>query len=257
MATKNMPYITLDSVILDYLNESEQNNNKYFKVFHLAFRGFENLGIDFFYRVQAVKLPVNANKTVTLRSDFLKWTKIGRLNSRGEIIPLYYNSKLTKFADLWPNRLTVTQDGSTIGADFDNNPNIWRNYWNGYAYTNIYGVPSGAPFAGSFNIDIDNGVILLDEHYREDYIMLEYVASPKEDNDYWIPVQFREALIAWLWWKDGKARGVRSHMQLGAARDAKHEFYNERRNSLAQWRQSTIYEKYQIHQESSRQAIKT
>lgn len=256
MATKNQPYITLDSCITDYLNESEQNNNKYFKVFHLAFRGFENLGIDFFYRVQSVKLPVNANKTVTLPANCIKWTKVGRLNSRGEVIPLWYNEKLTRFADLSPNRLSQTQDDSTIGADWNNQGVFW-NYWNGAMYINIYGTPSGSPFAGSFKVDVDNGVILLDEHYREDYIMLEYVCSPQEGQDYWIPVQFREALIAWLWWKDGKARGVRSHMQLGAARDAKHEFYNERKNAIAQWRQSTIYEKYQVHQEAAREAIKT
>lgn len=254
--TKNMPYITLDSVITDYLNESEQNNNKYFKVFHLAFRGFENLGIDFFYRVQSYKIPVNANKTVNLPTGCIKVTKAGRLNSRGEIIPLWYNDKLTRFADLSPNRLSQTQDGSTLGADWNNQGTYW-NYWNGSMYVNIYGVPSGAPFTGSFKLDIDNGVILLDERYKEDYLMVECVCSPQEGEDYWIPVQFREALIAWLWWKDGKARGVRSHMQLGAARDSKHEFYNERKNAIAQFRQSTIYEKYQTHQEASREAIKT
>jgi hypothetical protein len=255
--SQHQPFIPLDTVINDYLNESEQSNNKYFKVFHIAYRGFENLGIDFFYRIQAVKLPVNANKTVTLPANYLKWTKIGRLNSRGEIIPLWYNDKLTTYASLSPDRLTKTQDDSTIGADWNNSNGVFYNYWNGAAYTNVYGTPSGAPFAGSFKVDIENSVILLDEHYQDDYIMLEYVATPVEGGEYYLPVQFREALIAWLWWKDGKARPVASHMRLGAARDAKHEFYNERKNAIAQWKPSTIYEKYQVHQEMSRQAIKT
>jgi len=255
--SQHQPFITLDSVINDYLNESEQSVNKYFKVFHLAFRGFENLGIDFFYKIQAVKLPVNANKTVTIPANYLNWTKIGRLNSKGEIIPLWYNDKLTTYADLSPDRLTKTQDDTTIGTDWSNDGGSWGNYWNGSYYANIYGTPSGAPFAGSFKVDTENGVILLDEHYREDYLMLEYVASPTEGQEYYLPVQFREALVAWLWWKDGKSRPMNSHMKLGAARDAKHEFYNERRNAIAQWKPSRIYEKYQTHQESSRQAIKT
>lgn len=254
---QHQPYITLDLVVLDYLAEAGKDNNAYWKAWQIAFRGFENLGLDFFYKVQAVKLPVNANKTVTLPANYIKWTKIGRLNSKGEIIPLWHNDKLTTYKDLSPNRLTDTQDDTTIGADFNSGDNVWNNYWNGSVYTNVYGVPSGAPFAGSFKVDVDNGVILLDEHYREDYLMIEYVASPQEGTEYYIPVQFREALIAWLWWKDGKARSIRSHMQLGAARDAKHEFYNERKNAIAQWKQSTIYEKYQIHQEMSREAIKT
>lgn len=73
-------YITIDSVILDYMNEAELSQQKYFKLWHLAFRGMEDLGMDFFYRVQAVKLPINANKTVTLPADvsptdtiFLVW----------------------------------------------------------------------------------------------------------------------------------------------------------------------------------------
>lgn len=257
MTTIHQPYITLDSAILDYLAEAGKSNNDYWKAWQIGYRGLENLGLDFFYKVQSVKLPVNANKTVTLPADYIRWTKIGRLNSRGEIIPLWYNNKFTTFADLQPDRTTVTQDSSTIGSDFNSGDNVWYNYWNGYVYNNIYGMPSGSPFAGSFKVDTDNGVILLDENYRQDYIILEYVASPQEGRDYFLPVQFREALIAWLWWKDGKARSIKSHMQLGAARDAKHEFYNERRNAIAQWKQSTIYEKYQIHQESTRAAIKT
>jgi hypothetical protein len=255
MSTKRLPYITYDSVILDYLNESEQNNNKYFKVYHVGYRGLENLGLDFFFQVVDLKLPVNSNKTVTL-PPLINVIMAGRLNSRGEIIPLYVNNKLTTFADLSPNRLTQTQDDSTVGADNWCYGGSYGN-WNGWNYTNIYGTPSGAPFVGNYSIDLHNGVILLDERYREDYLMVKAMISPQEGQDVYLPVQFREALIAWLWWKDGKARPMNSHMRLGAARDAKHEFYNERKNAIAQWKSSTLYEKYQVHQESSRQAIKT
>lgn len=255
MSTKHLPYITLDSCVLDYLNESEQNNNKYFKVYHIGYRGLENMGLDFFFQVIDLKLPVNSNKTVTIPNGIINVILAGRLNDRGEIIPLYVNNKLTTFAGLSPNRLTQTQDSSTIGANWNYGSN-WGN-WNGWNYTNIYGTPSGAPFAGNYKVDLNNSVILLDENYREDYIIVKAMISPKDGEDAYLPVQFREALIAWLWWKDGKARPMTSHMRLGAARDAKHEFYNERRNAIAQWKSSTIFEKYQIHQESSREAIKT
>ncbi|NBU53771.1 MAG: hypothetical protein EBS33_05295, partial [Alphaproteobacteria bacterium] len=80
-------YITLESCITDYLTESEQSNHKYFKLFNLAFRGMDELGLDFFYRIQSVKLPVNANFTVTLPADYLNWTKVGILSPKGDIIP--------------------------------------------------------------------------------------------------------------------------------------------------------------------------
>ena len=65
-------YITIDSVVNDYLDESEQSNHKYFKLWQLAFRGMEQLGLDFFYQVKSVKLPVDAtNQTVLLPADYI------------------------------------------------------------------------------------------------------------------------------------------------------------------------------------------
>ena len=246
----------MSSIVNDYLNESEQNVSKYFKVWHLTFRGLEDLGMDAFYKTLAVKLPINDNLTVTLPANYLQWIKVGLLNGRGEIIPLYYNDKLTTYMDLSPDRLTQTQDNSaTLNINIENG--TWSNYWNGYAYINIYGVPSGAPFHGNFKVDINNGVILLNERYQHDYLMLEYMASPKEGEEYYIPVQFREALIAWLFWKDNKAKGARSHMALGLMRDYKSDYYRERRNSIARYKPVRNYDIYQVSQEMSRQAIKT
>ncbi len=255
--SQHQSYITLESIIQDYLLESEQSNTKYFKVFHLAFRGFENLGIDAFYRVQSVKLPINANLTVTLPANYLQWSKVGVLNSAGAIIPLWYNDNFTTYADLLPDRVEKTTDNTMLDAEWNNN--LFLNWWNGYAYNNIYGTPSGQPVPGSFKVDTENGVIILNHHFtgHYDYIILEYVASPQEGGEYYVPVQFREAVIAWLWWKDGKARPTNSHMKLGAARDAKHEFYVERRNAIARWKPVRVMEIYQSHQEMSRMAIKT
>jgi hypothetical protein len=252
---QRLAYIELDSVINDYLSESEQPIHKYFKVFHLAFRGFENLGLDFFYHVKSVKLPINANLTVNLPADYLNWTKVGVLNDRGEIIPLYYNEKLTTFSDLSPDRIERTQD-DTLGDYSDWGTNTWANYWNGSYYTNIYGVPSGAPFVGSFKVDTENGVILLNQEFGYEYLMLEYVSSPCQDEVYRLPIQFREALIAWLWWKDKKAISVKRG-QVGTHRDLKSDFYRERRNAIAQYKPIRAQEKYQASQEQTRLAVKT
>lgn len=72
MAYQSQQYITLDSVVNNYLDQSEQGVHKYYKIWQLAFRGLETLGLDFFYAVKSVKLPVNPNKTVTIPSDFVK-----------------------------------------------------------------------------------------------------------------------------------------------------------------------------------------
>lgn len=252
MTMQQQPYIPIDTIVTDYLNESEGSQNKYFKVWHLAFRGMEQLGLDAFYRIKSVKLPVMENYTVSIPSDFLNWSKVGVLNDRGEVIPLYHNEKLTTFADLSPTRLEQTQDNSL----WDWSPNTWVNYWNGYAYTNIYGIPSGQPFLGSFKVDLANGVILLNENFTYDYIMLEYIASPQEGGEYYVPMQFREALIAWLWWKDKRAVNV-NRGQVGISRDLRNDFFNERRNAIARWKPVRKEEIYQASQEQSRMAVKT
>ena len=250
--SQHLSYVTLESIVQDYLTEGELPNHKYFKVWHLAYRGMEQLGLDAFYKIQTVKLPVNSNYTVVLPSDYVNWTKVGVLNDNGEIIPLYQNDKMTTFADLSSTRLEQTQDNTLWDWDVNN----WNNYWNGQAFINIYGTPSGAPFVGSFKIDNENGVMLLDEKFKYDYVMIEYVASPQQGQEYYVPVQFREALIAWLWWKDKRAANT-NRGQVGLSRDAKNDFFNERRNAIARWKPTRQLEWYQASQEMTRMAVKS
>lgn len=249
-----MPYITVESVLQDYLSESEYSIHRYYKCWHIAFRGMENLGLDFFYRVQSLKLPVNANFTVTLPANCLNVTKAGILNNNGAIIPLWNNPNMTTYADLLPDRIEKTNDGASAWLSWDEN--TWCNAWNGNGYSNVYGVPSGEPHVGEFKVDIENGVILLGQHFNRDYLMVECIVSPQEGGDYYLPMQFREALLSWIWWKDTKAVSVRRG-QVGITRDLKADFYRERRNAISQWKPSTIMDKYQVSQEGSREAIKT
>ena len=71
---------------------------------------FRNLLYD--YNIKSSKLPVKDNKTVELPNDYINYTKIGVFNNKGEVIPLKYNSKLSNFADLLPDRLQKTQDNT-------------------------------------------------------------------------------------------------------------------------------------------------
>src|SRR5436190_8272965 len=140
---QHQQWITLDSAITDYIVESEQSDTAYFKLFHSACRCMDNLGIDFFYTVQSVKIPVNANLTVTLPANCIKVTKAGVFNEQGEIIPLEQNSNLSFAFDLQPTRLSQTQDPSIVSLA---NPQglVWYNFWDGFSLGNLYGLPSGS-----------------------------------------------------------------------------------------------------------------
>lgn len=249
-------YFNLDECIYDYIDQSEQSNHKYFKLFNIAFRGMEQMGLSFFYKIRSVKLPVNANKTVTLPSDYIKYSKIGVFNATGEVICLKYNDKLSLFADLLPDRQTKTEDNSLFNL-FQFNFPIFYNWWNGYNFQNLFGIPSGGPFLGSFNIDNANGVILLNQDFIYDYLLIEYVAAPIQGETYYVPIEFRNAMIAWLGWQDIAFVPSKTHVNNTNVQMRRHDFFNERRLAIATYRPFHLQEAYEWSLENQRLCVKS
>lgn len=249
-------WISIDEAINSYIDESEQSNHKFFRLWQMAFRLMTDLGLDFFYQVKSVKLPINPNFTVTLPSDYLQYSKIGVLNDVGEIIPLKYNDKLTTYAEFSADRIQKTQD-NTLFNFFTFNTPIWYNFWTGNSFTTLYGMPSGAPFIGNFKIDNANGIILLNENFSYDYLMVEYIAAPKQDQQYFIPIQFKEAMISGLAWLDIRSIPSSRRGNLGDKRDRRHEFYNQRRLGWARYRPLHLEEAYEWHLSNMRLTVKS
>jgi hypothetical protein len=249
-------YITIDSVINDYIDESEQSVHKYAKLYNIAVRGMEKLGLDFFYKIRTVKIPIDTtNFTAELPNDYISYTKIGVLNSVGEIIPLKFNNKLTYYADQQPDRLALTQD-NTLATWYQSDLPLWFNYWDGYGFNNIYGLPSGSPFVGSFNIDDSNGVVLLNQYFYYSYLMIEYLSSGNPDEPFRIPIQFREALLSFLAWRDIASMPSTRKGNLGDKRDRKQEFYNQRRIANAQFKPLYLMQAYEQNLDNQRMTVK-
>lgn len=256
MASQERNYITLDSVINDYIDESEQSIHKYAKLYNIAYRGMEKLGLDFFYKIKSIKIPIDTtNYTAKLPSDYINYTKIGVLNSKGEIIPLKFNNKMTFYADQQPDRKQLTQD-NTLATWYQQDVPLFYNYWDGYGFSNIYGIPSGSPNVGSFNIDDANGVILLNQNFYYDYIMIEYLSSGNPEEKYMIPIQFREALIGWLAWRDIATLPSSRRGNLGDKRERERNFYNQRRLANAQFKPLYLMQAYEQNLEAQRMTVK-
>lgn len=255
MATQHLQWILLDEPITDYMNEAELSNHKYFKLWHLAFRALTELGLDAFYHVKSVKLPVNSNLTVTLPADYLNYSKVGVLNQQGEIIPMGINNKLTVAFDMNPTRVEQTKD-NTLPTQINEQGVWWYNYWNGQGMGNAYGLPSGSPFIGSFKIDTANGVIVLSQNFPYEYVMLEYVASPVVGGEYYVPIQFKEAVIAYLRWKDNISIPVKTHMANSNIQMRRHDYYNERRLAIARYDPINLPDLYQWNLENQRLTVK-
>jgi hypothetical protein len=215
----------------------------------------EEIGLDFFYQIKSVKLPVLSNLTVSLPDDYLNYSKVGVLNSVGEIIPMGYNSNLTTYADLQPNRLAQTQDNTIIDIIQFNTP-IWYNYWNNGAFSTLYGIPSGSPFIGNFKIDNHNGVLLLSENFGYDYVMLEYIATPKQGEEYYLPIQFKTALMWYIAYNDIAMLPNSRKGTLGDKEQRRRQYHNERRIANARYRPVDLESAYQWSQESQRLTVK-
>lgn len=247
--------VSLDDCIYDYISESEQSNHKFFKLWNLSFRLMTELGLDFFYSIRSFKLPVNPNKTVELPNGMVQWTKVGVFNSNGEVTPLRYNEKLTTYASLSSDRLSKTQDNTLFNIFKFNSP-VWYNFWNGFQYTTLYGMPSGGPFIGTFRMDLDNGLILLSPDFCYDYVVLECMMPPKEGEVYAVPVQFQEAIIAGLSWLDIRSLPSTRKGNLGDKRERRKEFYNQRRLAWARYRPLRLDDAYQWSQTNTRRTVK-
>lgn len=255
MAIQKQGWVTLEECINLYIDRSEQSNHKFFKLWNVGCSGCEQLGINFFYKIQTVKLPVNSNFTVNIPNNYLMWCKVGVGNSIGEIIPLDYNNKLNLFADLQTNRVSQTQDDSLFNFYFANSF-IFYNYWNGESFENLYGLPSGGPFVGSFKIDTTNGLIVLNDCFQYPYCYLEMLASPAEGTEIRLPVQFKEAMIAFLGWQDNYFKPSNSHMQRGDKESFKRNFYNERRLARAAYKPFSLSEAYEWNLKNQRLTVK-
>ena len=248
-------WIRIDEPINSYLDRSEQGIHKFFKMWHIAFDGMNQMGLDSFYSVKSVKLPILPNLTVVLPPDFLSLSKIGPLNSAGEVIPMAANSKLTTYADLLPDRIQKTQDNS-LWNFYSYSNWIFYNYWNGTTFMNMYGLPSGAPFIGSYKLDTANNVILLSENFCYDYIILEYAASPVEGGEYYIPVQFKEAMMWYLAWQDIAMIPSSRRGGLGDKEQRKRNYFNERRLAIARFKPFHLEEAHQWSMENTRLTVK-
>lgn len=248
-------WININDVVAAYLDRSEQGIHKKFKAWQLAFQGMEQLGLDFFYRVASVQLPVNPNMTVNLPGDFLQYTKVGVFNSQGGVVSLIYNPNISSFDEFNPNRVANTTDNTLYNMYTWNSP-IFYNWWNGSYYTNMYGIPSGSPFVGTFKVDFNSGVILLDHSFTYPYIVLEYVASPEVDGAYYIPVQFKEALIWFIGWHDISLMPNTRKGGLGDKAYREKQFYNQRRLAWARYKPTYLEQAYETSLLNQRLTVK-
>lgn len=251
-----MQTIKLDQVINNAIDELQGSNHDYFRLWNIAYRGMVDMGLDIFFHVKSVKIPVESNKTAVLPTDYLQWSKVGVLNSRGEVVQLKYNNNIATYADKFNDRLAKVEDNTLF--DWDWYSPIFYNYYGGYYSNNVYGYGSDYPIAGEFKIDTENNLIVLGVNFTGyDYILLEYTCSLEPTNDYHIPAVFEQPLIDWIAWKSIANLPSTRKGNISDKQVRRHEYFNSRRLALARYKPFRMQQALDISREMTRLTIKS
>ncbi len=196
-----MQYEELRTIVAYTLDANGKSEKDFDRAWVLAFRALSDLHYNFYGLPKSVRLMVEGNKTVKLPPDYNSWSKIGVLNEKGEVASIKVNNALSIFRDNNPNRLSqLTPDINDSLPLLTGSPFYLNYYYNG-AYGNLFGVGGGLIQYGSCRVDERNQVIVLNEDFQYDSIILEYISTPEKDEDFLVDVSLREAIIAFIEWK--------------------------------------------------------
>ncbi len=192
------PLKTMVSYCMDANDKSEGDQDKFWL---LGLRALVELGYNFSAEPLTVRLPVNGNKTVTFPADCLSWSKIGLLNSHGEMVTMKINTGLTTWRDTNPNRIEDLVPNINNSVTALSGSNLYLNYYYNNSYYNLFGLGNGLIQYGECRVDDKNRVVVLNEDFKYDNIMFEYISSPQKNDDYMVETALQEAVIAFIEWK--------------------------------------------------------
>lgn len=216
--------ITLESIIYDFTEESEQSApHKYFKLYNLAYRAMDKLGIDYFYKIRTAKLPLTSSRSAMIPSDCISINKIGVFDDDGKcVIPVYVK-------------------GSRYPAFFYSSV-VFFNFWNGFGYSNIDGYVGRILPDYNINPVIENGYVNFPENFTFQNVAMEYVSAPKEDGgQYLVPIHFREAIVAYLAWADIRSMAPSRKGGIGDKAQRRKDWFNERRLAIASYKPVRLF----------------
>lgn len=246
-------YVKLKDIISLYIDETRQTIGDFARLWTIGFRGIVELGFDVNWNAKTVRIKVNDNKTADLPKDFLAWVKIGVLNGYGEISTLSVNRNLSKFKDNNPNRLADNPSDVNSVVDYLTSPFYFNIFDNG-CYSHAFGVQSGLLTAGECNVDEENGVIILNPTFQYANIMLEYISSPEQDDDYTIDLQCQEAMIAWLYYRDNRGR-IRNIGE-GQVQQLKRDWHDAKKLAKKRLKPFRLQEAEQVLREGAKLVVK-
>lgn len=224
--------IKLKEIIGQFLNSADQSSHEFLRLWNMGVWGMKTeFNLDITGTLKTTLLDVETNKTVRLPCDYISYSKIGVLNTKGEVVTFKRNDQLARV-----NKNASRLDNMPLSPSgyekYINSPyydNYFFNFYQNGSSFSLYGRNSGTAQIGSYTVDEDAGIIYLglDNTYTSQ-IVLEYLSDGYSDSidDYSVPVQASQAMLSYLRWKnseDNKKYGR------GEVVSLKSDYHNEKR----------------------------
>jgi hypothetical protein len=248
-------YVKLSEVVNYYIDEARLTTKEFRRLWVMAFRGLQEIGMDVSWTPKVTLIPVNANLTADLPDDYLEWVRVGVFNAMGEIATLRVNEHLTTYKDNNPNR--ISDIASQLGSDINylQYP-YWYGNWDEQGYEHYFGAGSGLIQAGECRVDSANNVIVLDPSFTYSQVVLEYISSPIMDDDYTIDFRCQEALISYIRWKDIQSMPSTRLVNISEKTMREREFYNQKRLSRKRLKPFRLQISEQFYREAQTLGVK-
>lgn len=248
-------YKELKEIVYAYMDEAQLNTASFRRLWGIAVRGVEDLNMDVVPNIKSCRLCVDGNLTAQLPEDYINWSKVGVLNEQGEVATLKYNSTLTLYGSTDTRRLTKNTDA--IGIDLGRISDLfYLNYFDysyGYGAVNLFGISGNeATKIGDFRIDEKNGVIILDNCFPTDYLIMEYLAAPSEEDGFKVAIQAQEALIAWVSWHDIIQLAASRKVSIYDKTQRERNYYNQKRKAVGRLKPFRLQDAYNVSQDAIR-----
>jgi len=228
MAKDTAQWVGLAELVYQYIDQAKLTSSEFRRLWTIGIRGVEEIGMDVHSTPKTVKLVVNANKTVNLPSDYVGFSKVGVFNPDGEVATLRRNPNLTAYKINVSDRTSSNTDNTAVDT-FRLQDLAYINYSEGARYVNVFGMGNLLNSAGQFDISEDEGILYLDNEFPYDYVVMEYFSSPADDVDYKVPFQVKEAVVAYISWKDIEVLPAGRRVTMGDKQLRRKEFYNQKR----------------------------
>jgi hypothetical protein len=255
MDNKITRYVKLSEAVNYYIDEARLTSKEFRRLWVLAFRGLQEIGMDVSWTPKIELLNINPNKTVDLPDDYLDWVRVGIFNPFGELATLRVNEQLTTYRDNNPNRLSDIS--SPLGADTNylQYP-AWYGYWDDNGSEHYFGAGSGLVQAGECKIDTKNSLIILDPQFTYNQVVLEYISSPVMDDDYTIDLKVQEALISFIRWKDLQSLPATNRANINEKTIREREYYNQKRMARKRLKPFRLQVSEQFYREAQTLGVK-